>query len=212
MLLCQFLTVIYLITCIKKTMCKKHHFLAFALILIAISAIANLTFAFMSVLIVVWFSIAAITKVLHFDKKLSDRERKLYKITIILYPLFETIIKYFLLHDIIAQSWFWINRFEHFLSAIAIEILLYPLLKPTLKKLSLIESLIFSICTITFVGNLNEFLEYFIRHILGTYRLNFFYWDTIYDMAMNILGATCGFLILPGWKNKRKLNTKLFLV
>jgi len=193
-------------------MYKKYHFIAFALILIAISAIANLTFVFMSVLIVVWFSIVAITKVLHFDKKLSDQEKNLYKITIILYPLFETIIKYLLLHDIIAQSWFWINRFEHFLSAIAIEILLYPLLKPTLKKLSLTESLIFSICTITFVGNLNEFLEYFIRHLLGTYRLNFFYWDTIYDMVMNIFGAIFGFLILLRQKHRRMLNTKLFLV
>lgn len=180
---------------------KKFYLLPiFASIIIILIAIGHFTFPIMSVMLICWFSIAAFVKVKNFDKRLSRSERKLFFITIILYPIIETVIKYLLVNDIIPYSWFWINRVEHFLSAIAIEILFYPFLKPTLSKLNKIESFIFIVCVVVFIGNLNEFFEYLIRHILNTYRLDFYYWDTIYDMVMNILGAALGFCILKSVK------------
>jgi len=158
-------------------------------------------------MIVIWISIFLLAKWQELDKRLSSSERKIYLLIVISYPFLETIIKYFLINNLIEKSWFWINRIEHFLSALAIEMLFYPFLKPTINKLNTKEAFIFIVCVIAFIGSLNEFLEYFIRYLLGTYQVSHFYWDTIYDMVMNIFGAVTGFLILNRSKGANMRHT-----
>jgi len=64
--------------------------------------------------------------------------------------------------------------------------------------------LIFIIGLICILGNLNEFLEYFIRvsfRLTDEKRFAAYYWDTIYDMMINIMGGFVGFLVLR-WNTK----------
>ena len=140
------------------------------------------------------------------DKKLSQRERNLWFIIVILYPILEAIIKYYLTFNVIPYSWSWINRIEHILSAIAIQIMFLPFFISTLKKLNLVERFLLLLCFTVFIGNLNEFQEYLIRLKLGLTGKNYFsayYWDTIYDMAMNVLGGVIGFGVITSLDLKR---------
>ena len=72
------------------------------------------------------------------------------------------------------------------------------------NRLSWWQNLLLVVSFVCLIGNLNEFLEYFIRlflHKKNQFKLAVYYWDTIYDM-MNIVGGFGGFVAM-------KLNTKL---
>ncbi|MBN2015653.1 hypothetical protein JW766_02370 [Candidatus Dojkabacteria bacterium] len=175
------------------------------LLFIASFILAGYTiFPTMSLLLIIWFGLFFLARHRKLDRKLNKKEAKFYYIVIFTYPLLEGIIKLLIVQNIIPGSWFWLNRVEHFLSAIAIEALFYPLLKPTILKLNQKEAFIFVVSTVVLIGNFNEFFEYAIRlqlKLTDAARFSAYYWDTIYDMAINILGASTGFLLL--WKFSR---------
>jgi hypothetical protein len=153
----------------------------------------------MSLLFSIWIGAFLIARKKKLYDKLNSSEKKYYMLVFILYPLFELIIKYMLVNDVIPYSWNWLNRIEHFIAAIGIQVLFYPYLRPTLSKLNLKESFLFLVFTCSFIGVLNEFLEYGIRlhyNLTDNVQFSYYYWDTIYDMAVNVVGATVGFFIL----------------
>jgi len=99
--------------------------------------------------------------------------------------------------NVIPYSWFWLNRLEHFSWALAVVILFLPLYRDVWNILNWWQNLIFVIGLICILGNLNEFLEYFLRMRSQNYRaLAAYYWDTIYDMMINIVGGFVGFVVL----------------
>ena len=73
------------------------------------------------------------------------------------------------------------------------------------NRLSWWQNLLLVVSFVCLIGNLNEFLEYFIRlflHKKNQFQLAVYYWDTIYGMMMNIVGGFGGFVAM-------KLKTKL---
>ncbi|MDD3648075.1 MAG: hypothetical protein PHS44_06285 [Candidatus Dojkabacteria bacterium] len=153
----------------------------------------------MTVLLLVWGIIFFVARKKGLLDKLSHSEQGLYHFIIITYPIFETIIKYLLVENVIPGSWIWLNRVEHFLSAIGIQMLFYPFLKSTLIKLKKLEQYIFITSFTVLVGNLNEFAEYFIRigmNLTDVYSFSSYYSDTIYDMIVNTFGATAGYFLI----------------
>jgi hypothetical protein len=171
--------------------------LAYAFIIVTFLLLGYYIFPTMSLLLFVWFGIFSIIRVRKLDKKLNRNEKTLFFMTVFAYPLLESIIKFFIIRNIIPYSWNFLNRIEHFLSAIGIGILFYPIFKPTLDKLGRFESFLFLVFTIVFIGNLNEFFEYVLRIQMDLhYKFSIYYWDTIYDMFINIIGAIFGSLIV----------------
>jgi hypothetical protein len=156
-------------------------------------------------LICIWFGLFFTFRFTQLESKLSAQEQNLYSITIFLYPLVETSLKWMIVNNAIHNSGFWLNRLEHFSGAIAVAIIFLPIYLDIWKNLKYWQNLIFVISFICLVGNLNEFLEYFIRlqsHLTDTERFAAYYWDTIYDMMMNVMGGFMGFVLL-------QLNTEL---
>ncbi len=156
-------------------------------------------------LICIWFGLFFTFRFTQLESKLSAQEQNLYSITIFLYPLVETSLKWMIVNKVIHNSGFWLNRLEHFSGAIAVAIIFLPIYLDIWKNLKYWQNLIFVISFICLVGNLNEFLEYFIRlqsHLTDTERFAAYYWDTIYDMMMNVMGGFMGFVLL-------QLNTEL---
>ena len=87
----------------------------------------------------------------------------------------------------------------------ALVIIFLPIFSNIWKQLSCWQNLIFVVSFVGLLGNLKEFLEYFIRLLLNKknhLQLAVYYWDTIYDMMMNIVGGFGGFVAI-------RLNTKL---
>ena len=164
---------------------------------------AYFIFPMLSVLLLVWFGIFFMIKLKKSDEILSNPQKIIFTAVSILYPLCEFVIKYCIIADIFSGSWFALNRAEHFLFSAAITILIYPLLKPILKKLNTKEAILFTVGIVTIIGNLNELFEYMIRitfNLTDTLHFAAYYRDTIYDIATNIVGAFIGFLcikILP---------------
>jgi len=105
---------------------------------------------------------------------------------------------------VIPYSWFWLNRLEHFCWSLAVVIIFLPIFIDIWKTLTWWQNLTFAIGLVCILGNLNEFFEYFLRSrsSVTNYRLfAAFYWDTIYDMMINMMGGFVGFVVL-------KLKTK----
>ena len=106
--------------------------------------------------------------------------------------------------NIISYSWFWLNRLEQFCWAMALVIIFQPIFTNVWKELKWWHNLIFIVSFICLLGNLNEFLEYFL-HLQGKQKtqlqLAFYYSDTIYDMMMNVVGGFGGFIALKSNTN-----------
>lgn len=156
-------------------------------------------------MVCIWFSLFFTFRFTHLESKLSYQEHNIYLNTALLYPLLETLVKWMIVKDIIPNSWFLLNRIEHFSWAVAIVIIFLPILTDMYKSLTLWQNLIVTLGFICLVGNLNEFLEYLIRlqlNLTNTNRFAAYYPDTIYDMMMNITGGFTGFLI---WNHTKQL-------
>jgi hypothetical protein len=186
--------------------------IAFTILSIALIILPGyFVFPMMSVLFSVWIGAFLIARWKGLYDKLNSKEKIYYTLVIFLYPFFELIIKYMLANDVIPYSWNWLNRIEHFIAAIGIQVLFYPFLRPTLLKLNAKESFLFLVFTCSFIGVLNEFLEYGIRiyyHLTDTTQFSYYYWDTIYDMAINVIGATVGFFLLNWLRREDRLKVK----
>ena len=156
-------------------------------------------FPLWSVMLIVWFAVATYAVAKHLDVRLDERQRSTYWLIIYLYPLIESIIKYMINGNVIAYSWFWLNRLEHFAWAVAMGLLLIPFLSPSLRKLSLPFQLLLYVGAVVIIGNLNEFFEYAIRIYIGMFgnqaKMAAFYWDTIYDLVINMLGSAFSFYL-----------------
>lgn len=146
------------------------------------------------VMVSVWFGLFFIFRFTKLESKLSDKEHKLYLATVLLYPVVETGIKWMIVKNVIPYSWFWLNRLEHFSWAIAVTILFLPTYTDIWKNLKWWQSMIFVVGLVCILGNFNEFFEYGLR--MGNSK-NFaaFYWDTIYDMMINMMGGLVGFVV-----------------
>lgn len=152
----------------------------------------------------IWFGIFFVFRKTSLEKQLSEKERQLYLNTIWIYPLVETSLKWMIEKNVIPYSWFWLNRLEHFSWAIAVGIIFLPAYADISKKLKWWQNLILVTSLVCLLGNLNEFLEYFVRvkaNLTDDKHFAVYYWDTIYDMMMNMMGGFVGFLVLT-WNAK----------
>ena len=185
-------------------------FFATCLILFSFTIFSNWV-----LMVFIWFGLFFTFRFTQLESKLSAKEHKLYLITVLLYPLVETWIKWMIEKNVIPNSWSWLNRLEHFSWAVVMVIIFLPVFKEIYQSLKGWQNLIFVIGFICLIGNLNEFLEYFLRvpanlltvgryigEIKNPWPFAIYYCDTIYDMMMNIMGGFVGFLVL-------KWNTKL---
>ncbi|HLP90595.1 MAG TPA: hypothetical protein VK184_18685 [Nostocaceae cyanobacterium] len=157
------------------------------------------------VMVVIWFGLFFIFRWQNLEAKLSDSEHFIYLTTVLVYPLLGSWIKWMIEKNIIPYSWFWLNRLEHFSWALAVVILLLPLFIDIWKISNWWQNLILILGLVCLLGNINEFLEYFLRANSKTINyqlLAIYYQDTIYDMIMNIIGGFVAFLVLM-WQIKR---------
>ena len=153
----------------------------------------------------VWFTVFFTFRFSNLEQKLSISEHKLYLATVFIFPLVETYLTWMIQKNIIPYSWFWLNRLEHFSSAVGVSIILLPIYIDIWHKLKLWQSLVFILGLVCLIGNLNEFFEFFLRVCCKPIKFSRFavyYSDTIYDMGVNLIGGFVGFLLI-------KLNIKL---
>jgi len=169
------------------------------LLIIAAFTLGYMIYPFMLVLISAWFGFFFIYKIKKQDKNLNRKENLVFNIVVFTYPFIEIFLKYFLLNTSL-HCYDTLNRYEHFLFAFCLQILLLPVLKPTFIKLSFLESMILSLCLITFIGNLNEIMEFIIRIKLdlltNAFQEKVYYSDTILDIITNTLGGLVSFFII----------------
>jgi hypothetical protein len=113
-----------------------------------------------------------------------------------LYPLLETCIKIMINENVIPYSWFWLNRLEHGLFSFCLTILVLPLFWKEHQSFSVWKQGCMVVGIVIIIGNLNEFLEYLVRIVSGlttSDRFAVYYWDTIYDLMLNLMGSVIAF-------------------
>lgn len=153
---------------------------------------------------VIWFAAFFTFRFSKLESKLPTNEHKLYLATVFIFPIIETFITWMIHKNIIPNSWFWLNRLEHFGSSIGVTILLLPIYINIWRSLKTWQNLVFILSLICLIGNLNEFFEYYLRvccNLISDEKFIFYYEDTIYDMGVNLIGGLVGFSIV-------KLNIK----
>ena len=153
----------------------------------------------------IWFAVFFAFRFSNLEQKLSSSEHRLYLATVFVFPIVETWLTWMIQKNIIPNSWFWLNRLEHFSSAVGISIILLPIYIDTWHRIKWWQSLVFILGSVCLIGNLNEFFEFFLRvccQPINDEKFIVYYPDTIYDMGINLIGAYVGFLIV-------KLNIKL---
>lgn len=152
----------------------------------------------------IWFAVFFIFRFSKIETNLSTSEHRLYLLTAFVFPIIETSLTWMIQKNIIPYSWFWLNRAEHFFSAIGVTIILLPIYINTWYKLNWWQNLVFTLGLVCLIGNLNEFFEYFLRACckpINYGKFAVYYPDTIYDMGANFIGGLVGFLVI-------KLNVK----
>lgn len=152
----------------------------------------------------IWFAVFFAFRFFKLENRLSSSEHKLYITTVFVFPIIETWLTWMIQKDVIPYSWFWLNRLEHFFSAVGVTILFLPIYINVWLKLEWWQNLVFVLGLICLIGNLNEFFEFFLRVCCKPVkysRLGGYYPDTIYDMGVNLIGGFVGFFLI-------KLNIK----
>lgn len=175
------------------------YFFASSIILFTLTIFSNWV-----VLSCVWFGVFFLFRFLGLEAKLPNREHRLYLITMFVYPLIETAITWAIKKNIVPYSWHVLNRLEHFGTAVALVIIFLPVFVDIWISLKWWQSLVFILGLVCLVGNINEFFEYSLRACCKPYsdiKYAAYYWDTIYDMVMNIAGGLVGFVIIR-WNAK----------
>ncbi len=146
------------------------------------------------ILVSLWFALSIYILVKK-GKNLTSKEHKVFIITVITYPLVETIIK-ILIDKNILYGWATLNRLEHFSWSVAFTILIYMFFKTQISK---VESksfrLLILISIVSLVGIGNEFVEFIIREIYHL-QLYAYYPDTIKDMITNLVGSSLASVLL----------------
>jgi hypothetical protein len=156
------------------------------------------------VFLVIWLGISLFWSYTKQDQVLSIFEKTIYLFSLFLYPILGTIIKIYIYLDKFPNTYFWVNRFEHSLWAMALVVLLLPFWKRLWVGLSIKDSnmntltlFIIVVGVICLFGNMVEFVEYTMR-FMGNMQWKYdkYYPDTMFDMMSNVVGATLGFLIV----------------
>ncbi len=149
---------------------------------------------------------------------LSRFEKQVYHFSLYFYPILGSIIKYYIFVDLFPNTYFWVNRFEHALWAMALVVLMLPFWKGLsvgLKGLpryarndSTFALFIIIVGVICLFGNMVEFVEYALR-FMGNMQWKYdkYYPDTMFDMMSNVIGAIAGFLVVVlAFGNQEKSN------
>ena len=147
----------------------------------------------------IWFAVFFIFRLSKLETNLPISEHRLYLNAAFTFPLIETLLNWLIQKSIISYSWFWLNRLEHFFLSIGVVILMLPIHTNIWHSLKWWQNLIFIVGLICLIGNLNEFVEYFIRACckpINYSNFAIYYSDTIYDMFMNLIGGLVGFFII----------------
>ena len=78
------------------------------------------------VFLAIWLFISLFWSYTKQVELLSETEKKVYHFSLYFYPILGTLIKVYILFDFIPYTYFWVNRFEHALWAMALVILMLP--------------------------------------------------------------------------------------
>jgi hypothetical protein len=151
------------------------------------------------IIIAFWFGLFFLLRFTKLEKKLTRKEQNIYYIAILIYPIIFSFTHWMIYKNVIPYSWFWLNRLEHISASFGVAIISLPLFIDISRKCNWWQELLLIIGLVSFVGNLNEFVEYYIRSssaLIDTRILAIAYTDTIYDMTMNIIGGLMGWLVL----------------
>ncbi len=165
------------------------------------------------IFLLVWLGISLFWSVFDKVKVLSPLENQLYTGSLYLYPLLGSVIKFVILGLKSDNFYFWVNRVEHSLWAMALVVLLLPAWKmiytKTQSKIAHLGLFILVLSVICFFGNLVEFVEFGLRVLWGlNSKYALYYPDTIFDMMSNLVGASLGFGVVwwSQWKNYHDLD------
>jgi hypothetical protein len=115
------------------------------------------------------------------------------------YPPLQTAVLLWKRSGNFAQDFDWVNRLEHGCWAIALAFFFLPLIAGLWQRLNPWQNLLMMASFVCLLGNLNEFLEYLFRLPATPENQALFaafYSDSIYDMAMNLLGGVISFGLL----------------
>lgn len=148
-----------------------------------------------SVMLSIWYTIFIFIIWKKYNQKLIPVEKKVFLFVAISYPIIGTITKLLYELDFIYKNWELLNRLEHFIFVSALGVLIYPLFKKQLSKLSLIYFSILFAGVLILIGNTNEIFEFLLIQFYELKDENY-YKDTIVDLVTNIISAFFGIIIL----------------
>ncbi len=158
------------------------------LIIFSLFIFSNWTF-----MLIVWIGLVVLLQ--KKAKLLPSGLNKLFHIVTYAYPLIASVIKYMIENNVIAYSWFWLNRFEHFFWAFSITIILLPLFYQYQKVIAKKWLLLVLGCVTITLGNVIEIIEFSLRQNLTDTRLGLYYADTMLDIVMNFSGVIVALII-----------------
>ena len=188
----------------KQVAAIKFRILYFCILIVAGVFITPLWPAFL----IVWLSISLYWDYTGQSLQLTKDEHKVYNFLIYLYPLIGTLIKVFILTKYFTSIYFWLNRIEHAMWAMALVILLWPAWKSLQKKVGSIALVIIIFSVVCLFGNMVEIVEFGFRYFRTISDSSVFYYtDTLFDIISNFFGAGLGILVILK-SVKPKLLTK----
>lgn len=124
----------------------------------------------------------------------SPRANRKVQLLCISYPLVESFIKLLINNNVIPYSWAFLNRVEHLLFSMCLTALLWYVLRLDQQvKMKNAYKWLIIVGFVVIFGNINEFWEAFLRIQYinpDLTRQSVYYWDTIVDMVMNLIGAS----------------------
>ena len=153
------------------------------------------------IFLLVWLGISLFWSAFDRVKLLSPLQNQLYMASLYFYPLLGSVIKFVILGLKSDSVYFWVNRFEHAIWALALTIILLPAwamidlkAKSILGNFGLFIVILGVICLF---GNMVEFVEFGLRlNWQLNHKYALYYPDTIFDMISNIVGASVGFVLV----------------
>ncbi len=158
------------------------------LIVFSLFIFSNWTF-----MLIVWIGLVVLLQ--KKAKLLPSALYKLFHIVTFAYPLMASVIKYMIENNVIAYSWFWLNRFEHFFWAFSMTIILLPLVYQYQKVIAKKWLLFVLGCVTITLGNVIEIIEFSLRQNLTDTRLGLYYADTMLDILMNFTGVIVALIV-----------------
>jgi len=167
---------------------------------------------FLSLKLILGFSVVLLILSYNLEKKLDNRQYKIFIFVIFFFPIIETSLKifnkYYIPQEFNTLNYIaCCNEFEHLLAGIAIGVILLPFIVDILRKLNKKEQIILFVPLVSFFCLSYELIGYYFFYTNKPY-LALLYQDTMQDLTMNIIGALIAFILLMGFKkgNKNKID------